>query len=166
MTAAENIRVAEEHLAAEANRELSRLLATLHDDSVYEESLLEASARGRDAIGRYYQDLWAAFPDFTYEVTNRVADDRCVIYEMTFRGTHAGPFRGIPATGRSGEIKGVVVFPFRDGLATGERIYLDGYAFLRQLDVLPDPRSLTGRLLWAWLRLRLVLRRMARGKRS
>lgn len=165
MTVAENIRVAEEHLEAEAKRELDRLLGTLHDEAVYEESLLEVPARGRDAIGQYYRELWAAFPDFTYEVTNRVADERCVIYEMTFGGTQVGPFRGIPATGRPGKIKGVVVFPFKDGLATGERIYLDGYAFLRQLDVLPDPKGLTGRVLFALLRLRMAIRRMARGKR-
>ena len=113
-----NIKTAEEHLEAEANRELDRLLATLAEDSIYEESLLEKPVQGKAAIAEYYQELWKAFPDFTYVVTNRVADESSVIYEMTFRGTHTGPFRGIPPTRRSGEIKGVIVFPMRNGKAS------------------------------------------------
>lgn len=157
MSVEENIRVAEEHLEAEANRELERLLGTLADDSVYEENLLEKPVRGKAAIAGYYQELWRGFPDFTYVVTNRVADESCVIYEMIFRGTHTGLFRGIPPTGRTGEIRGVVVFPMKDGKALGERIYLDGFSLLTQLGVLPHPESLFGRILFSLLRLRLTL---------
>ena len=46
MSIEENIKTAEEHLEAEANRELDRLLGTLVDDSVYEESLLEKPVQG------------------------------------------------------------------------------------------------------------------------
>lgn len=90
-------------------------------------------------------------------MTNRVADESCVIYEMTFRGTHTGTFRGIPPTGRRGEIKGVVVFPMKDGKALGERIYMDGLSLLTQLGVLPGQNSAFGRFLFALLRLRLSL---------
>lgn len=111
MSIEENIKTAEEHLTAEANRELDRLLGTLVDDSVYEESLLEKPVQGRVAIVRYYEELWKGFPDFTHEVTNRVADESCVIYEMTFRGTHTGPFRGIPPTGRKDRSRASSYFP-------------------------------------------------------
>ncbi|MFQ5539793.1 MAG: nuclear transport factor 2 family protein, partial [Candidatus Binatia bacterium] len=94
MSVEENIKTAEEHLEAEANRELDRLLGTLVEDCVYEESLLEKPVQGKKEIAEYYHELWRGFPDFTYIVTNRVADESCVIYEMTFRGTHTGTFRG------------------------------------------------------------------------
>ena len=162
MSVEENIKTAEEHLEAEANRELDRLLGTLVEDCVYEESLLEKPVQGKTEITEYYHALWKGFPDFKYVVTNRVADESCVIYEMTFRGTHTGPFRGIPPTGRSGEIKGVVVFPMRDGKALGERIYMDGFSLMTQLGVLPDPSSLSGRLLFLLLRLRLGLKSIIR----
>lgn len=158
MSVEENIKTAEEHLEAEAKRELDRLLETLVEDSVYEESLLEKPVQGKAEIAEYYQALWRGFPDFTYVVTNRVADEACVIYEMTFRGTHTGPFRGIPPTGRQGEIKGVIVFPMKDGKALGERIYLDGLALLTQIGLLPDPERTFGRLLFFLLGLRLRLR--------
>jgi len=72
-----------------------------------------------------------------------------------------GPETG---TGRSGEIKGVVVFPMKDGRATGERIYIDGLSFLIQLGILPEPKSLFGRLLFLLFRLRLALKALWRQK--
>lgn len=158
MSIAENIKTAEEHLEAESKRELDRLLGTLAEECVYEENLLKRSVRGKEEVAQYYEELWQAFPDVTYVVTNRVADEACVIYEMTFRGTHTGPFRGIPPTGRQGEIKGVIVFPMKDGKALGERIYLDGLALLTQIGLLPDPERTFGRLLFFLLGLRLRLR--------
>ena len=164
MSVEENIKTAEEHLEAEAKRELDRLLETLAEDSVYEESLLEKPVQGKAEIAEYYQALWRGFPDFTYVVTNRVADEACVIYEMTFRGTHTGTFRGIPPTGRTGEIKGVIVFPMMDGKALGERIYLDSLSLLTQLGVFPDPASIFGRFLFSLMRLRLTLTSLFRRK--
>ena len=158
MSIAENIKTAEEHLEAESKRDLDRLLGTLADECVYEENLLKQPMQGKDEIAQYYQELWRAFPDFTYVVTNRVADEGSVIYEMTFRGTHTGPFRSIPPTGKHGEIKGVIVFPMKDGKALGERIYLDGLGLLTQIGLLPDPGSTFGRLLFFFLGLRLRLR--------
>lgn len=162
MSVEKNIRTAEEHLEAEAQRELDRLLGTLTENCIYEETLLGTPIQGKTEVARYYQELWRGFPDFTYVVTNRVADGACVIYEMTFRGTHTGTFRGIPPTGRRGEIKGVVVFPMKEGKALGERIYMDGLSLLTQLGVLPDPGSLFGRVLFFMLRLRLTLRSLFR----
>src|SRR5205085_3232223 len=111
------------------------------EECEYGESLLEDKGRGLAATRRYYEELWRAFPDFSFEVVNRVASEACVVYEMTFRGTQKAPFRGLPSTGRSGEIKGVVVFPMRDGKATGERIYFDGLEYMTQAGFLPRRSS-------------------------
>lgn len=121
MSIAENIKTAEEHLEAESKRELDRLLGTLAEECVYEENLLKRSVRGKEEVAQYYEELWQAFPDVTYVVTNRVADEACVIYEMTFRGTHTGPFRGIPPTGRQGEIKVVKPVAQHCAISTWDR---------------------------------------------
>jgi steroid delta-isomerase-like uncharacterized protein len=162
MSIEDNVRVAEEHLDAEQHRDLDRLLATLTDDCVYEDSLLDEPVRGKDAVRRYYLDLWRAFPDFEFEVTNRVADESSVIYEMVFRGHQRGDFRGLVATGRVGELKAVVVFPMRDGKATGERVYIDGLEFMTQVGALPRRDSAMGKLLLLALRLRYSLARLLR----
>jgi steroid delta-isomerase-like uncharacterized protein len=84
MTIEDNIRTAEAHLRAEDARDLTALLDTLADDCVYEDSLLDTPVRGKAAVSDYYRELWAAFPDFRFEVTNRVANESSVVYEMTF----------------------------------------------------------------------------------
>ena len=153
----QNVKTAEAHLQAEESRDLPGLLATLVEDCIYEDSLLPAPIRGREAVADYYRELWSGFPNFTYEVTNRVADQSNVVYEMTLRGTHTGTFRGLPASGRSGELKAVVVFPMQDGKALGERIYLDSMSFMTQLGLLPNLESRIGRLFFGALSLRVLL---------
>ena len=155
MSTEQNIQTAEAHLQAEARRDLAGLLATLVEDCSYEDSLLPTPIRGHAAVANYFKDLWSAFPDFSYEVTHRVADASTVIYEMTLRGTHLGAFRGLPATGRSGELKAVVVFPMQDGKALGERIYLDSTSFMTQLGLLPENGSRVGHIFFGILSLRV-----------
>jgi steroid delta-isomerase-like uncharacterized protein len=162
MSIEQNIQTAEAHLQAEAGRNLKGLLATLVEDCTYEDSLLPEPIRGRDAVAAYYKELWTGFPDFAFQVTNRVADESSVVYEMTLRGTQTGPFRGLPATGRSGELKAVVVFPMQDGKALGERIYLDSMSFMNQLGLLPKVKSPVGRVFFGLLSLRVVLPPMIR----
>jgi steroid delta-isomerase-like uncharacterized protein len=160
MAAEDNVQTTEYHLKAEDARDLSALLATLTDDCVYEDSLLDGPVVGKPAVADYYRDLWRAFPDFSYTVTNRVADDSCVIYEMTLSGRQAADFRGFPASGRMGVLKAAVVFPMRDGKAMGERIYIDGLSFVTQMGLLPDRKSRAGRLLLQAFRAKLGLGRL------
>jgi steroid delta-isomerase-like uncharacterized protein len=166
MSLEENLRTTEEHLRAEDSRQLDSLLATLTEDCVYEDSLLEEPVRGKAAVAEYYQDLWRAFPDFEYTVTNRVADASCVIYEMTLSGRQTSDFRGFPASGRSGVLKAAVVFPMNDGKATGERIYIDGLSFVTQMGLLPERRSILGQALILGFRARLRLGRWIKKLRA
>ncbi|MDH3731486.1 MAG: ester cyclase [Acidimicrobiia bacterium] len=45
-----------------------------------------------------------AFPDMTIEVEDVVVTDDRIAFRSTLRGTHLGPFMGIPATGRQVEV--------------------------------------------------------------
>ena len=75
-----------------------------------------------------------------------VTDDN-VLLEVLICGTHLGPWRGLPATGRRVEIPlcGVYTFDDQDRLA-GERIYYDRASVLRQLGVFREPQTLVGRI--------------------
>ena len=161
MSVEDNLRTTEAHIRAEDARDLDGILATFAEDCVYEDSLLDAPVRGKPAVAAYYRELWAAFPDFRFEVTNRVASDDSVVYEMTFRGTQSGTFRGIPATGRPGELKAVVVFPMANGRALGERVYIDAVSYLTQAGLLPPRESILVRawfdLVALWLRVLKLL---------
>lgn len=87
-----------------------------------------------------------AFPDFHFEVERMHHADDAVVVEGTFRGTHEGTWRGLPATGRKVEFPMLVVFRFEGEAMLGERIFFDLGTALRQLGVARDINSTTGRI--------------------
>jgi steroid delta-isomerase-like uncharacterized protein len=88
----------------------------------------------------------AAFPDFHFGVEELHHADAAVIVEGTFRGTHDGPWRGLPATGRKVAVPMVIIFRFEDAAMVCERVFFDLGTLLRQLGVARDPNSTAGRI--------------------
>lgn len=70
---------------------------------------------GRDAFKDYMATIRTAFPDWHNEVEELFDLGEQVITRMTWSGTHRGPFRDIPATGRRVEYPGAAFFTIRDG---------------------------------------------------
>jgi steroid delta-isomerase-like uncharacterized protein len=88
---------------------------------------------GREAVGAYYRDSRAAFPDQRNELLSLRHADDAVIVEFWLRGTHKGPFRGMPPTGRSFEVRMTAFFIFESERLVCERVYFDAISMLRQL---------------------------------
>lgn len=88
-----------------------------------------------------------ALPDLKIEIQNRHITDDSVVLEVMIRGTHLGPWCGLPATGRSVNLPlcGVYTFDSYDRLS-GEKIYYDRGTVLRQLGVFHEPQSILGQL--------------------
>jgi hypothetical protein len=70
-----------------------------------------------------------------------------VIVEFDLQGTHLGPLRALPPTGRAFKTRMTAFFVFEDGTdrITCERVYFDQQSIMRQLGVAHDPRSVAGR---------------------
>lgn len=102
---------------------------------------------GTEAVQRYFTETRTAFPDQRNELIAMYHSDDVVIVEFKLLGTHLGPFRGLPATGRAFEVQCVAIFEFdeADGIVC-ERPYFDSAAILRQLGIAHDPLTLRGRL--------------------
>ncbi len=66
--------------------------------------------------------------------------------EATIRGTHKGPLRSLPPTGREYELPILAFFIFEEDRLLCERVYFDQLTVLEQLGVARNPTSLTGRL--------------------
>lgn len=64
-----------------------------------------------------------------------IGDDGTVVIELTLSGTHDGPYRGIPTTGRTLELPIVAHFEFDEasGRIKRETAYYDTRTFQRQL---------------------------------
>jgi predicted ester cyclase len=56
-----------------------------------------------------------------------------MIVEFDLLGTHRGPLRGIPPTGKSFKCRMVALFVFQQDRIVCERVYFDSATILRQL---------------------------------
>jgi steroid delta-isomerase-like uncharacterized protein len=101
---------------------------------------------GAEALGGFMAENVTAFPDFHFDVSRLHHADDAIVAEGAFRGTHEGPWRGLPATGRPVDFPMLIVFPFEGDAMMGERIYFDLSTPLRQLGVARDPNTLAGRV--------------------
>jgi steroid delta-isomerase-like uncharacterized protein len=102
---------------------------------------------GSERVRAYFTESRTAFPDQRNELITMHHAESSVVVEFWLRGTHLGPFRGLPATGRAFEVRCIAVFEFDDG--TGivcERPYFDSATILRQLGIAHDPLTLRGRV--------------------
>ena len=88
---------------------------------------------GADEVMGYYAKSRSAFPDQRNEIRHVHRSDDAVIVEFDLMGTHLGPLRGIPATGRTFRCPMIAVFVFDGALITNERVYFDASTMLAQL---------------------------------
>jgi steroid delta-isomerase-like uncharacterized protein len=135
------------HLEAENQHDIAATLATFKSGAARTELPGEV-ADGHDAVAETYRELFTAFPDMRFDVEPGSLchhDDR-VIVETRVLGTHLGPYRGLPPTGRSVELPLVAIFRFEGADLVCERGYFDRIALLIQLGVGRDPNTTAGRI--------------------
>jgi steroid delta-isomerase-like uncharacterized protein len=146
-SSARRLRQVEEHVRCENAHDLDGLMSTFGGTGFYEDAPWSERHEGLEGVRSYYQTLLAAAPDFHVEVKQRHVAEDCIVLEVQVTGTHLGPWRGLPATGRRIDFPlcGVFTFDSQDRLA-GERIYYDRMTVLRQLGVVSEPTSLKGRI--------------------
>jgi steroid delta-isomerase-like uncharacterized protein len=100
---------------------------------------------GEQEVDAYFEETRAAFPDQRNELIALHHSDDAVIVEAMLYGTHLGPFRGLPPTGRSFEMRFCAMFLFEEDRLVCERVYFDAATVLRQLGIAHDPLTLRGR---------------------
>ena len=88
---------------------------------------------GEEAVRGYYAATRAAFPDQRNVLHVMHHADDAVIVEFDLMGTHRGPLRGIPPTGREFTCPMVALFVFEGDAIVCERVYFDSATVLRQL---------------------------------
>lgn len=97
---------------------------------------------GEEEVRKYFEDTRAAFPDQRNELIALHHTDAGVIVEFFLRGTHEGPLRGIPPTGKPFECRSVAFFLFEGDRLVCERAYFDAATILSQLGLVEPAPSL------------------------
>jgi steroid delta-isomerase-like uncharacterized protein len=142
--------VVDEHIRCENRHDLDGVMATFGTDARYDDEPWGDHRTGCDGVRSYYSELMRALPDLAIEVHHQHVASETLVVEVTIRGTHLGPWRGLPATGRRIEFPlcGVYTFDPEDRLA-GERIYYDRGVVLGQLGLFHEPSRGLGRVITA-----------------
>jgi steroid delta-isomerase-like uncharacterized protein len=94
---------------------------------------LSGVAGAKEEVGLYI----AAFPDMRVSVDDLIAEDDRVVVRATLRGTHAGAFAGIPATGKAVTVPAMQAFRLVDGRIAEAWLSIDRLGMLQQLGVMP-----------------------------
>ncbi|MBS1910675.1 MAG: ester cyclase [Bacteroidetes bacterium] len=71
---------------------------------------------GRDGLGIFLEQvLRPAFPDLRMEIHDQIVEGDKVVTRKTMHATHAGTFGGVPATGRSVQMRIIDIVTVRGG---------------------------------------------------
>jgi steroid delta-isomerase-like uncharacterized protein len=95
--------------------------------------------QGREGLRAVLMQMKSAFPDIHWVVLEMISEGDKVVTRFTWSGTHRDTFLGIPATGRSVEVKGTVIDRLEAGKMADSRILMDTLGLMQQLGVLPAP---------------------------
>jgi predicted ester cyclase len=126
-------------------RDVSSLKPFWTADTV--ERFPDKTCRGPEEIGAYFEDAFAALPDWHMEVIAiaEQGDDVFVHWHLT--GTHTGPLLGIEPTGKPVAIDGIDHFVLRDGMVVSNFVVVDQMQYARQIGMMPPDGSAGDRAL-------------------
>jgi hydroxyacylglutathione hydrolase len=98
---------------------------------------------GRDELIAYFEEAWAAFPDFRFEVLDIIAEGDRAAAHWRMTGTFAGPgsFQGLEPIGARVDVRGVDVVTVRGGRIVRNDAYTDNATIAQQLGLMPPKDS-------------------------
>ena len=128
--------VVREHMESENRHEFDVTLRTFAHPR-YELIATGEVYDGEEAVRGYYAASRAAFPDQRNEVRAMHHADDAVVVEFDLMGTHRGPLRGIPPSGREFTCRMIALFCFEGDRIVCERVYFDSATILGQLGIIP-----------------------------
>ncbi len=137
--------VVREHMESENHHDFDTTIGTFSHPR-YEIIATGDVYDGEAAVRRYFAETRTAFPDQRNELIALHHAEDAVIVEFDLLGTHLGPLRSLPATGRAFRCRMTAFFVFAGERIVCERVYFDQATILRQLGLAHDPSSPAGRV--------------------
>ncbi len=115
------------HSIAEDARDIDGLIATLSEDCVYEIVPTGQRWEGHDGARAFYTELFTAFPDNAFALSEIVIGPQGTFEVATLTGTNLGPWAGVAPSGLAVALEVLILFPWDPATQrfTGERIWFD-----------------------------------------
>lgn len=120
-------RLWQRHSIAEDRRDVDGLIATLAPECVYEIVGTGLRWEGHAGARAFYTELFAAFPDNRFALTDIVIGPQGVFEAVVLEATHLGPFAALEPTRRHVRLELAILFPW-DPVSRrfmGEQIFID-----------------------------------------
>ncbi|MBI4301702.1 MAG: ester cyclase [Chloroflexi bacterium] len=131
-------RLTRESLEALNNHDAATFATYFTEDGVFEDITQPEPLYGREAIGKYFEELFAAFPDIKWTPERVMVHGDTVVVQAAFVGTHRGSFHGLAATGKQIRGRVATIRKFRGGKIERWTVYRDMAGFMRQLGFMPE----------------------------
>jgi steroid delta-isomerase-like uncharacterized protein len=147
--------------AFNARDDVAEAAARTADYLAHPPDSIQTTALDSDAWVEFLGVFVEGFPDLHLEVLDSSADEGMVAQRILFTGTHTGPFRGLPPTGRKVRFSGLEINRMVDGRVAEHWFQLDSVTLFEQLGlhVVPGPRLLARLMALPVTRLLRKLRR-------
>lgn len=136
MTRPEMAALFERRVKAFNGHDPSALAALYAQDCVVESPLAASTLKGRQALTKVHESLFAAFPDITWASEHLIIDGEMAAFTGTFSGTYSGGFMGLPPNGKPIHIPVALICRISDGQIAWERRVYDLTGMLVQAGVL------------------------------
>jgi steroid delta-isomerase-like uncharacterized protein len=136
--------VVREHMESENASDFDTTIATFGHPR-YELVATGDVFDGEEAVRAYFAETRRAFPDQRNELVALHHADDAVIVEFDLVGTHLGPLRALPPTGRAFRCRMSSHFVFDGDRLVCERVYFDRLTIMQQLGLAHDSASVAGR---------------------
>jgi steroid delta-isomerase-like uncharacterized protein len=157
--------VARRYFDAIGRRDLDAALACWAPDAI-DYLAPVGELRAPDEMRAYFGDLFAAMPDFHYEVVQVVAEGELVVVHWRAGGTFTGrSFQRIRANGAHIAAEGLDLVRVAGGLIQRNDSFWDDSAVARQIGLLPARDSAAERMLKALFNARTRVARLGSRRR-
>jgi len=90
-----------------------------------------------DSIKAYYGQFVTGFSNIQFTVKEIFGEGDKMVKYWNFKGTHSGPFFGIPATNKNVNIDGTTIIHMSNGKIAEETDFFDNLDFMMQLGQIP-----------------------------
>ena len=114
----------------------------------YIEAMTNGNARSAELVTRFISDetliehiavFGQAFPDYSMDVHEVLADGDKAVLRTTFHGVHKGEFQGVAPTNRDVSMPLIIIYRIEDDKIVEHWMTADLLGLMQQLDAVPTP---------------------------
>lgn len=106
-------------------------------EDVVEQVPLPGQGPGLEGLKEILRAMRTGFPDLVFAIQEQITENDKVVSRFEWTGVHKGEFLGIPPTGQSVRVWGIVIDRLEDGRIKDTRILMDTLGLMTQLGVFP-----------------------------